>query len=199
MFLRVLVSSWLELSKQIPPDSKTRRNTKNLVPSNTKRTLATTKYSPRIPRIFTLPGIPLPAGNGSCGRARGLVAARRQYQPLQPRCSGVPSVTRSATGNQTPKNAFRRLSFSRLGATVEWEEEPFEWTRPQRFGVVRRYLKGPLAEMRVLVELTPQPSGGSRLVYQVWGPAQSVLRVMVIPLQIGIIRRAELRCHVSPV
>ena len=26
---------------------------------------------------------------------------------------------------------------------VEWEEEPFEWTYPYSFGVVRRYSKGP--------------------------------------------------------
>src|SRR5262249_48590670 len=61
---------------------------------------------------------------------------------------------------------FRRhLKLSRLGVSVEWEEEPFEWLRPERFGVVRRYRSGPLTEMRVLAELLEHPS---RLRYQVW-------------------------------
>jgi class 3 adenylate cyclase len=74
-----------------------------------------------------------------------------------------------------------------FGATVEWEEEPFEWIRPRRFGVVRRYLKGPLAEMRVLVELTTLAGGGSHLIYQVWVRPRTLLGVIASPLQIGII------------
>ena len=101
--------------------------------------------------------------------------------------TGLPPVTRRAPGDPARKNAFQRLGFSLLGATVEWEEEPFEWIRPQRFGVVRRYLKGPLAEMRVLVDLTPRAGGGSHLVYQVWARPRTLLGVIAIPLQIGII------------
>jgi class 3 adenylate cyclase len=148
--------------------------------------LATTKYSPRIPRISSFREFHYRWEwqlQSSPEALWPLVADTNRFN----RDTGVPSVTRHASGTQTTKNAFRRLSFSRLGATVDWEEEPFEWTRPQRFGVVRRYLKGPLAEMRVLVELTPQPSGGSRLVYQVWVRPRNLLGVIAVPLQIGII------------
>ena len=53
-------------------------------------------------------------------------------------------------------NRRRRLHLSRFGMDVEWTEEPFEWVQPQRFGVVRRYSRGPVREMRVLVDLAEQ-------------------------------------------
>ena len=60
-------------------------------------------------------------------------------------------------------NARRRLQFSKFGLSVEWEEQPFEWVRPFRFGVERRYTKGPVAEMRVLADLHPHAEGGTKL------------------------------------
>ncbi len=81
----------------------------------------------------------------------------------------------------------RRLRFSLLGVKVEWEEAPFEWVRPFRFGVVQRYLSGPVALMRVLAELVPLPEGGTRLVYQVWVYPRNLLGVLAIPIQIGLI------------
>src|SRR5256885_1137594 len=58
------------------------------------------------------------------------------------RDTGVPPV--EVLGTQ--ENARRRLRLRRLGVPVEWEEEPFEWVRPRRFGVVRRYPRGPLVD-----------------------------------------------------
>lgn len=80
-------------------------------------------------------------------------------------------------------NARRRLRFRRL--PLRWEEEPFEWTYPYRFGVVRRYQNGPMSQMRVLLEMESQPEGGARLVYQVWAQARNLLGVIGIPLAIG--------------
>ncbi|HKC64522.1 MAG TPA: hypothetical protein VKB86_12855, partial [Pyrinomonadaceae bacterium] len=79
------------------------------------------------------------------------------------RDAGVPAVeVRGSKGNA------RRLRLFKLGIAVEWEEQPFEWIRPYRFGVVRRYTKGPVREMRVQAELKAQPEGGTKLIYQVW-------------------------------
>ncbi|MBI3954248.1 MAG: hypothetical protein HY330_07025, partial [Chloroflexi bacterium] len=69
------------------------------------------------------------------------------------RDTGLPAVQRSDGGPQ--QNARRNLRLSSLGIKVAWEEEPFEWMRPQRFGVVRRYRSGPTAVLRILVELQP--------------------------------------------
>jgi class 3 adenylate cyclase len=79
-------------------------------------------------------------------------------------------------------NARQKLRFSKLGVRVEWEEEPFEWVRPYRFGVHRRYSAGPVASTRVLVELEPLPRGGTRLVYHTWIRPKNLLGVTTVPL-----------------
>jgi class 3 adenylate cyclase len=99
--------------------------------------------------------------------------------------TGLPWIRPISDDNGSLSNARRRLRFSFLGLPVEWEEEPFEWVMPHRFGVVRRYSKGPVAQMTVLAELTPLTSGGSLLVYQIWARPNSLLGLVAIPLQIG--------------
>ena len=79
----------------------------------------------------------------------------------------------------------RRLRLSKLGLGVVWDEEPFEWIRPYRFGVIRRFRSGPVAEARITAELTEREGGGTRLVYQVWARARGPLGRAVIPLQVG--------------
>ena len=95
------------------------------------------------------------------------------------RDTGLPAVHHA--DGETRENARRNLRFSRFGVRVEWEEEPFEWVRPLRFGVHRRYHAGPVASMRVLVELTPQPEGGTRLLYQTWVRPSNLLGMVAVP------------------
>src|SRR6266581_4090930 len=71
------------------------------------------------------------------------------------RDTGVPAVESVISESKGLKNARRRLRLSTFGIPIEWEEQPFEWVRPRRFGVVRRYSKGPVAELRVIAELNP--------------------------------------------
>jgi class 3 adenylate cyclase len=100
------------------------------------------------------------------------------------RDTGVPALQLTEGKRQRLRNARRRLRLSVLGVPVEWEEQPFEWIRPSRFGVVRKYTKGPIAELRVLAELTPQ-SAGSKLTYEIWVTPKSLLGFLLIPLQFG--------------
>src|SRR6185436_6422585 len=109
------------------------------------------------------------------------------------RDTGVPAV--QAIGD-ADKNARRRLRLTSFGIPIEWEEQPFEWVRPQRFGVVRRYSKGPVEELRVLAQLTPEteaatderaPRAGTKLVYEVWAKPKNVLGLIAIPIQIGVV------------
>ncbi len=113
------------------------------------------------------------------------------------RDTGLPSVAMVTGGSQISKNARRRLRLSAFGIPVEWEEQPFEWTRPSRFGVVRRYTKGPIAELRVVAELTPRSmpadslvdapqSVGTKLVYEVWARPKNVIGMIAIPIQLGL-------------
>jgi class 3 adenylate cyclase len=101
------------------------------------------------------------------------------------RDAGVPALEEAGIG----ANARRRLSFSKLGVAVVWEEEPFEWVEPRRFSVVRRYDRGPLAEMHVAVELTPRADGGTTLVYGVRARPRNVAGLAAIPLQIGVLSK----------
>lgn len=104
------------------------------------------------------------------------------------RDTGVPPVEDAGNGKDTV-NARRHLRLFVLGVPVEWEEQPFEWIKPYRFGVVRRYLKGPMAEMRVLAELTPKADGGTHLTFQVFARPKSLLGALAIPAQIGILSK----------
>ncbi|HBY95798.1 MAG: DUF5939 domain-containing protein [Ardenticatenaceae bacterium] len=103
------------------------------------------------------------------------------------RDTGLPTLEQRPDDGSHLPNAHRRLRFFRLGIAVEWEEQPFEWVRPYRFGVVRRYLQGPVAEIRVQAELIPQPGGGTRLVYEVWARPKNLLGLIAIPIQIGLL------------
>ena len=68
---------------------------------------------------------------------------------------------------------------------IRWEEDPFEWTYPYRFGILRRYKSGPLAEMRVDCRLEPGQPSGTRIVYDVVVKAANILGDIGIPLAIG--------------
>ncbi|MEK6751067.1 MAG: DUF5939 domain-containing protein [Chloroflexota bacterium] len=84
-------------------------------------------------------------------------------------------------------NGVKLVKFKTPVIQVEWEEEPFEWTYPYRFGVLRRYRKGPLAEMRVDCRLERLPSSGTRLTYETWVKPKNILGNLGIPLAIGIV------------
>ena len=88
---------------------------------------------------------------------------------------------------QRLRNARRRVRLSIFGMPVEWEEQPFEWIRPERFGVKRTYSKGPVAELKALAELSPNSQGGTTFTYNVWVKPKSVLGRVVIPVQVGLI------------
>ena len=103
------------------------------------------------------------------------------------RDTGVPEVEAVSAKGTRLGNARRRMRLFFLGMAVEWEEQPFEWTRPQKFGVVRRYTKGPITELRVLAELNPRNPRGTKLVYQLWAQPRNVLGLVIIPIQIGFI------------
>jgi class 3 adenylate cyclase len=103
------------------------------------------------------------------------------------RDAGLPALEQLLGPGERLPNARRSLRLFRFGVPIEWEEEPFEWVYPYRYGVARRYSRGPVAEMRTLAEMTPQPGGGARLVYEVWARPKNLLGHLAIPAQIGIL------------
>jgi class 3 adenylate cyclase len=101
------------------------------------------------------------------------------------RDTGVPEIEIDP-GKKRLRNARRRVRLSIYGMPIEWEEKPFEWVRPVRFGLDRVYSKGPMAQMKALVELSPRPEGGTRITYDVWARPRNLLGLIAIPLQIGL-------------
>jgi class 3 adenylate cyclase len=76
---------------------------------------------------------------------------------------------------------------------LEWEEEPFEWVRPHRFGVVRNYRRGPVRQLRTLTELLPRSDGGTTARYHVWARPASLIGIPAIYAQIGVISAHNFR------
>src|SRR5690348_17121081 len=103
------------------------------------------------------------------------------------RDTGIPAIKRHNQPGEDLANARRKLSLSRFGVPVEWEEEPFEWVRPYKHGVKRRYSKGPVGEMTVLTELTPLENGGTKLVTDVRARPRNLLGFLAIPGQVGVL------------
>jgi class 3 adenylate cyclase len=109
---------------------------------------------------------------------------------------GLPAyalVEEPVAGNNQPANSRRRLRIRMYGVPLDWVEEPFEWIRPHRFGVIRYYEPGPLpflqplGQVRMLAELTPLPEGGTHMVYEIWARPRNMLGYLAIPYQIGFI------------
>jgi class 3 adenylate cyclase len=99
---------------------------------------------------------------------------------------GQPAVQ---AGLREPANANDRqqiLRFAVLGVPVEWEELPFEWVYPQRYGVLRRYARGPMKSMRVLIELEPRRAGGTHMRYHVWVDPNGIQGRIAVLVYIGI-------------
>ena len=101
------------------------------------------------------------------------------------RDAGVPAIDERGRG----PNARKRLRLTRLGVPVEWEEEPFEWVSPNRFSVLRRYVRGPLESMRVTATLSPRDDGGTHLVYDVVARPRGVVGRIAAAVQIGFLSR----------
>jgi len=102
------------------------------------------------------------------------------------RDTGVPEIEIKDRKKRL-RNARRKVRLSIYGLPVEWEEQPFEWIRPSRFGVERTYSKGPMARLRVLAQLIEKPEGGTHLVYEIWATPRNLLGSVVVPLQVRLV------------
>ncbi len=102
------------------------------------------------------------------------------------RDTGVPQIEIEKTKKRLP-NARRKVRLSIYGLPVEWEEQPFEWVKPRRFGVERVYSKGPLSRLRMRAELMARPEGGTHLIYEVWSTPRNLPGAVAIPMQLNLV------------
>ncbi|EAQ79672.1 protein kinase domain-containing protein [Blastopirellula marina] len=79
---------------------------------------------------------------------------------------GLPPV--EYVNHRDEQGALHRIGSFRLGFTrLTWEEHPFEWVEGRRLGVLREFQNGPFQWFVSVVEVTPRPTGGSRLTHRV--------------------------------
>ncbi|MEQ9263878.1 MAG: adenylate/guanylate cyclase domain-containing protein [Balneolaceae bacterium] len=69
-----------------------------------------------------------------------------------------PSVKKTALTRSTPKG-FVEVTNARLSSYLTWEQEPYVWESPYRFGTNRYYKTGLLKNLRYLVDLIPNEKG----------------------------------------
>jgi class 3 adenylate cyclase len=103
------------------------------------------------------------------------------------RDAGSPAVEVRPPPTGRLTNARLRLRQRRFGVPLEYVQEPYEWVYPSRYGVLRRYSSGPLAQLRVLADFTPRSDGGTQVSYQVWVRARNPLGLLGTPIQVGIL------------
>jgi len=61
--------------------------------------------------------------------------------------------------SQKVKPGFLQLAYNGINRYEVWEEEPFEWEYPFRFGVKRHYQSGPYKDLGIQVDLQPNEKG----------------------------------------
>ena len=112
------------------------------------------------------------------------------------RDTGVPQIEVGPADKQL-RNARRKIRLGFYGLPVEWEEQPFEWVKPFRFGVERVYSKGPLSRLRMRAELTPNSDGGTHLIYEVWSTPRNIPGAVAIPMQLNFVVARRFREYIQ--
>ena len=112
------------------------------------------------------------------------------------RDTGVPKIDVEKEEKRRP-NARRKIRLSIYGMPVEWEEQPFEWVKPVRFGIERVYSKGPMARLRVRAELNENPDGGTHLTYELWATPRNLLGAITIPSQVKLVVAPRFRAAIQ--
>lgn len=74
------------------------------------------------------------------------------------RLMGFASVKKTQLSRSAPKG-FLGVTNSRLSSYLHWEQEPYIWEKPFRFGTSRHYKIGLFQNFRYLVDLIPNDKG----------------------------------------
>ncbi len=101
----------------------------------------------------------------------------------------LPTIAREESINGS--GLSKVLSFRKYGIKVVWEEEPFEWNFPEQFGVLRKYLSGPIKEMQVFCTLKSTADGFTEIDYKVEATPSNLLGYIAIPIQIGFLSKRD--------
>jgi len=93
---------------------------------------------------------------------------------------------------QTVAPGFAQLSYNGINRYEVWEEEPYEWEYPFRFGVVRHYQSGPYKDLKMQVDLTPGDQG-THLQIKFWATPRMGIMSALSTLKLKTIIKRRLR------
>ena len=102
-----------------------------------------------------------------------------------------PSV-QQAHITQSVEPGFIQLSYNGLNRYEVWEEEPYEWEYPYRFGVVRHYQSGPYKDLKIQVDIKDH-SIGCELVIDVWATPRSKVLSFFATLKLRTLVKRRLK------
>ena len=106
--------------------------------------------------------------------------------------TGVFPVEAMNGGREHQANARRDLQYHLpIPLNITFTEEPFEWVFPYRYGVERRFHKGPIDVFRILALFEPTPDGGTHLTYDVWITPRNLVGRIGVDLVIGVVAKAR--------
>jgi class 3 adenylate cyclase len=91
--------------------------------------------------------------------------------------------------NLTFENKRRKIAYAIPFFRLSVEETPFEWIKPFRFGVLRKFSRGPISEMIVKVELLPKNTSGTKLIYSVIVKSRNFLGTLIVPIAMSMIKK----------
>ncbi len=98
---------------------------------------------------------------------------------------GLPSVKEVFASENRRRKVTYEIPFFRLG----YEETPFEWIKPFKFGVLRKFSGVPISEMIFNVELVPKNPFGTKLIYSIILKTKNILGTLIVPIAVPIIKK----------
>lgn len=106
-----------------------------------------------------------------------------------------PSI-REANITQTIDAGFAQFSYNGMNRHEVWEEEPYEWEYPYRFGVKRYYKSGPYRDLKIQVDLKPNGQG-TRILFKLWAQPRLSLLSALSTLKLKTIIKRRLKHTVA--
>ena len=85
-----------------------------------------------------------------------------------------------------------QLSYNGINRYEVWEEEPFEWEYPFRFGVVRHYQSGAYKDLKIQVDLKENEKG-TRLIVKFWAIPRNKILSFWTTLKLKVLIKQRLK------
>jgi class 3 adenylate cyclase len=93
---------------------------------------------------------------------------------------------------QSVDQDLTQLSYHGINRYEVWEEEPYEWEYPFRFGVVRHYQSGAYKDLKIQVDLKENETG-TRLIVKLWAVPRNKLLSFWTTLKLKTVVKRRLK------